>query len=118
MFCTSESSEINVVEIPVVISNSKIDSVISVYHRDKVKLKITSDQDGVLHIHGYDIKVDIFENKSSLVEFVAEATGLFKLALHEISDSDHNHSHNHGDKKSHGNDEKEVIIGNMKVLPK
>ena len=75
---------------------------------------MTSDQDGVLHIHGYDIEVDIFENKPSSIEFVAEATGLFKLALHAMSDGDHNH----GDKKSHGGDEKEVIIGNMKVLPK
>ena len=98
VFCTSGSSEVNFVEIPVVISNGKIDADISVSHRDKVKLIVTSDQDGVLHIHGYDIEVEIFENKSSL-EFVAEATGLFKLALHTMSDGDHNH--NHGDKKSH-----------------
>ena len=100
VFCTSGSSEVNFVEIPVVISNGKIDTDISVSHRDKVKLIVTSDQDGVLHIHGYDIEVEIFENKSSSVEFVAEATGLFKLALHTMSDGDHNH--NHGDKKSHG----------------
>ena len=100
VFCTSGSSEVNFVEIPVVISNGKIDADISVSHRDKVKLIVTSDQDGVLHIHGYDIEVEIFENKSSSVEFVAEATGLFKLALHTMSDGDHNH--NHGDKKSHG----------------
>ena len=99
VFCTSGSSEVNFVEIPVVISNGKIDADISVSHRDKVKLIVTSDQDGVLHIHGYDIEVEIFENKSSSVEFVAEATGLFKLALHTMSDGDHNH--NHGDKKSH-----------------
>ena len=102
VFCTSGSSEVNFVEIPVVISNGKIDTDISVSHRDKVKLIVTSDQDGVLHIHGYDIEVEIFENKSSSVEFVAEATGLFKLALHTMSDGDHNHNHNHGDKKSHG----------------
>lgn len=102
VFCTSGSSEVNFVEIPVVISNGKIDTDISVSHRDKVKLIVTSDQDGVLHIHGYDIEVEIFENKSSSVEFVAEATGLFKLALHAMSDGDHNHNHNHGDKKSHG----------------
>ena len=106
VFCTSGSSEVNFVEIPVVISNGKIDADISVSHRDKVKLIVTSDQDGVLHIHGYDIEVEIFENKSSSVEFVAEATGLFKLALHTKSDGDHNHgdkkSHDdHGDKKSH-----------------
>ena len=102
VFCTSGSSEVNFVEIPVVISNGKIDTDISVSHRDKVKLIVTSDQDGVLHIHGYDIEVEIFENKSSSVEFVAEATGLFKLSLHAMSDGDHNHNHNHGDKKSHG----------------
>ena len=109
VFCTSGSSEVNFVEIPVVISNGKIDTDISVSHRDKVKLIVTSDQDGVLHIHGYDIEVEIFENKSSSVEFVAEATGLFKLALHTMSDGDHNHNHgdkkshdDHGDKKSHG----------------
>ena len=109
VFCTSGSSEVNFVEIPVVISNGKIDADISVSHRDKVKLIVTSDQDGVLHIHGYDIEVEIFENKSSSVEFVAEATGLFKLALHTMSDGDHNHNHgdkkshdDHGDKKSHG----------------
>ena len=101
VFCTSGSSEVNFVEIPVVISNGKIDTDISVSHRDKVKLIVTSDQDGVLHIHGYDIEVEIFENKSSSVEFVAEATGLFKLALHAMSDGDHNHNHNHGNKKSH-----------------
>ena len=109
VFCTSGSSEVNFVEIPVVISNGKIDTDISVSHRDKVKLIVTSDQDGVLHIHGYDIEVEIFENKSSSVEFVAEATGLFKLALHTMSDGDHNHNHgdkkshdDHGDKKTHG----------------
>ena len=82
VFCTSGSSEVNFVEVAVVISNGKID--------------------GVLHIHGYDIEVDIFENKPSSIEFVAEATGLFKLALHAMSDGDHNHDHDHGDKKSHG----------------
>ena len=102
VFCTSGSSEVNFVEIPVVISNGKIDTDISVSHRDKVKLIVTSDQDGVLHIHGYDIEVEIFENKPSSVEFVAEATGLFNLALHAMADGDHKHNHNHGDKKSHG----------------
>ena len=46
--------------------------------------------------------------------------GLFYLprlfVYHAMSDGDHNHDH--GDKKSHEGDEKEVIIGNMKVLPK
>ncbi len=100
VFCTSGSSDVNFVEVAVVISNGKIDNDISVSHRDKVKLKVTSDQDGVLHIHGYDIEVDIFKNKPSSIEFVAEATGLFKLALHAMPDGDHNHDH--GDKKSHG----------------
>ncbi|MQG19138.1 MAG: hypothetical protein FI687_05125 [SAR202 cluster bacterium] len=101
--CSNEVSSKGVVEIPIEISKGKIDSEITLSHRDKVKITVTSDQDGVLHIHGYDIKVDVFENKSSVVEFVAEATGLFKLALHEMSDGDHDHDHGH--KKSHGDKE-------------
>lgn len=106
-FCTVESPSISVSEIPVNILNGKIDSDISITQHHKVIFKVTSDRVGVLHIHGYDIKVDVLEDKTSFVEFVAKVTGSFKLAFHEAVDSDH---------KKHGHEE--VIVGTMQILPK
>jgi len=85
VFCTSGSSEVNFVEIPVVISNGKIDTDISVSHRDKVKLIVTSDQDGVLHIHGYDIEVEVGPESHAMVKFNATATGRFPVEIHGSS---------------------------------
>ena len=123
VFCTSGSSTGSVLEIPVEIFNGKINSDISITQGDQVNLKVTSDKDGVLHIHGYDIKVDIFVDKTSSVEFVALATGSFKLALHEASDDHGDHDHSSGGKKEHAHQTtkdslEEVIIGHIKVLPK
>ena len=110
--CIVESPSISVSEIPVDIYNGKIDSDIYITQGNKVIFKVTSYRAWVLHIHGYVIKVDVFEDKTSFVEFVAQATSSFKLALHEASDGHHDHGKSDSYQKEHGHEE--VIIGTIK----
>jgi len=50
---------------------------------ERVTLRIESNADDELHLHGYDLKVRIKAGEPATLEFAATRTGRFELELHE-----------------------------------
>jgi FtsP/CotA-like multicopper oxidase with cupredoxin domain len=48
-----------------------------------VRITVTSDEPGELHVHGYDIEVELTPGQPGTVELVADQTGLFEVETHE-----------------------------------
>jgi len=48
-----------------------------------VTIKVTSDKAGELHLHGYDLTIQVAAGETRSPPFVAHATGRFPLEIHE-----------------------------------
>ena len=64
-------------------------------HNDEVVLRITSDQQGSFHLHGYDLETSLTPGETAALTFTANATGKFDFEMHNASaghsGSDHSH---------------------------
>ena len=49
---------------------------------DTATLNVTADIAGVFHVHGYDLRARVEAGGSGVIEFEADATGRFEIALH------------------------------------
>jgi hypothetical protein len=49
---------------------------------DSVEIVIDSDHDDELHLHGYDLHLDVKANEPATLHFVADHTGRFDCELH------------------------------------
>jgi hypothetical protein len=49
---------------------------------DSVEIVIDSDHDDELHLHGYDLHLDVKANEPATLRFVADHTGRFDCELH------------------------------------
>ena len=67
--------------------------LIRVNEGDVVKLRWTSDQPLVLHLHGYDIEKRIVAGAVTELVFTAYATGRFPIHIHEQGASTGGHAH-------------------------
>ena len=67
--------------------------LIRVNEGDIVKLRWTSDQPIVLHLHGYDIEKRVVTGAVSELVFTAYATGRFPIHLHEQGAGVRGHAH-------------------------
>jgi plastocyanin len=56
-------------------------TTLSVTQGDTVKITITADADGELHLHGYDKHVDFKKNQSATISAVANISGRFTYEL-------------------------------------
>ena len=56
-------------------------TVLQVTEGDEVVIKITSDQPDELHLHGYDLSVEIEKNKTAQLSFTAKVSGRFTYEL-------------------------------------
>ena len=65
-------------------------------HNDEVVLRITSDQEGSFHLHGYDLEASLTPGETAALAFTANATGKFDFEMHTASagHSGSDHSHN------------------------
>ena len=68
-----------------------------------VRLIINSDQDLVIHLHGYDIEKTINANQDNYLEFHAHATGRFLVNTHALSEGGKN-GHDHSSHETHSID--------------
>jgi hypothetical protein len=71
-----------------VVQNKKLISgskVLSVQQNDNVTIHITADQDEELHLHGYDLHVDLKKGKPGTLSFVASSSGRFPYELEHSS---------------------------------
>lgn len=60
---------------------------------DELVLNLISDRSGQLHIHGYDLAIDLAAGKVSAVKFDAYATGRFPVTSHGFGDDHHDDHH-------------------------
>lgn len=56
--------------------------VIQVRQREKVTLKITTDHDDELHLHGYDLQLKLKAGEKATLSFEASHSGRFEFELH------------------------------------
>ena len=93
-------------EISLNIQNRTIDidpPVIKAKEGDSVTLLINADESGSVHLHGYNIEVNIDTSDIAKIAFDANATGSFALTFHPGSDP-HSGEHNkHQHTGGHGN---------------
>jgi hypothetical protein len=66
--------------------------VVRVKQGDIVKLRWTTDQPIVLHLHGYDIEMKIGPGTVGVMDFAARATGRFPVEVHGSAGG-----HSHGE---------------------
>ena len=119
-----------------------VPKIIRVKQNDRVTLNIKTMQNGIMHIHGYDIENEVKKGELGNLYFEANATGRFKIAFHAKEEhahkkekhgghesegshsegtSDHATEHkeesssDHGDHGDHG--EEERAIGYLEVYP-
>lgn len=58
-------------------------SVIQVQQGSEVIIDVVADKDDQLHLHGYDLKVDLRAGAPAQLRFVADKTGRFEYELHQ-----------------------------------
>ena len=115
--------------------------MIKVKQNDRVTFRITSDQGGIVHLHGYNLKAAVGPDKGEegTLAFTATATGAYTFTLHKDmahSDSEEAQGHGHGehDENSHADSEgtqehghgeqdesgheDEVTLGILQVYPR
>ena len=93
--CNDATQEITEKEIIIDIKGGNVlngQEKIKVNKGDQVKLVFNSDESLQIHLHGYDIQKDVIANQETVLEFLADATGRFRITVHEeehFSHSDH-----------------------------
>ena len=121
-----------------------VPKVIRVKQSDRVTLNIKTMQNGIMHIHGYDIENEVKKGDLGNLHFKANATGRFKITFHAKEEhahkkkkqkhggheaegnhsegtSDHATEHEEETESDHGNheehEEEEQTIGFLEVYP-
>ncbi|HUO83201.1 MAG TPA: hypothetical protein VM616_10155, partial [Gammaproteobacteria bacterium] len=58
------------------------DDVIRVTRGERVELAWSSDQRIRLHLHGYDLELEVTPDEPAIMSFIAHATGRFPITRH------------------------------------
>jgi hypothetical protein len=61
-----------------------VDNTVRVVKGDAVELVFTADEPAELHLHGYDIKLDLKANEPGKIQFNAVIAGRFPLEVHRF----------------------------------
>ena len=91
---------------------------IKVNQKDTIIFNITSDQTGIVHLHGYNIQMPVKKDFPTTYTLEATTTGKFAIAFHFSNDqskNDNSHSSNHKD-----NDHEEITethLGYLEIWP-
>ena len=122
------------IDLDVSIKNySMAPNTIIVEHNDTLVLNLSSDQEGTIHIHGYDMKQDVSPKTKSQLILKSHATGKYNIAFHpktahraETTESsgeahedheEHHSDHSQSTEEGHSKDD-ELIIGHLEVHPR
>ena len=112
--CSANNDEFTKIKFDLTFKNMElIPDSINIKENSELNLNITSDIDGKLHIHGYNIEGEISKNKISNITIKLNATGNFPIAFHPESNHD-DHQHHETEKTTH----EETSVGNLIVRPK
>jgi plastocyanin len=71
--------------------------VITVTQGDNVSMNFSSDEDGLVHLHGYDIEQSVGPEGTLTIEFVADATGRYNFTFHKGDDEHEDSSYDEHD---------------------
>lgn len=95
---------------------------IQVNQGDTINLNIESDVDGNIHVHGYDLTVEVTADTPGALEFLANATGRFSITYHvEGTDSEHEEEEDEGEgeqQEAEPQQESEFLRGALEVRPR
>jgi hypothetical protein len=81
--CASPASSIT---FDVTVTENAMDpSALDVCRDQVVTLEVASETAGALHLHGYDVEVDLEPGATETIEFTADIAGQFILELHDPS---------------------------------
>ena len=122
--------------LPVIVAGKSMEpETIEVRQGDTVTLQIKSEESGEFHVHGYDVETEAHAGEVTDLNFVADATGRFKITFHETGHGEKGDQGKDTDEKEHddGDDhddddqedeeegdeeESEIEIGFLEVLPR
>jgi heme/copper-type cytochrome/quinol oxidase subunit 2 len=52
---------------------------------EKVRIQVEADHAEEVHVHGYDLKKDVAPGKPAVIDFTADAPGVFEVELEEAA---------------------------------
>ena len=87
---------------------------------DTLVISLFSDESGSIHIHGYDLRQKIDQDKIQKLELDTYATGAYKITFH-VEGKDHlhqTHSNAENSSKDHETEIEELGIGSLIVNPR
>ena len=58
---------------------------VGVSRGEKVRIQVEADHAEEVHVHGYDLKEDVAPGKPAVIEFTADAPGVFEVELEEAA---------------------------------
>jgi heme/copper-type cytochrome/quinol oxidase subunit 2 len=114
-------------------AGTMIPNKIVVKHNDTLVMHLSSDQQGSLHIHGYDIKLEVTPKTESQLILKSDATGMYKIAFHtyashhsEGKESSKEVLHDHEKTRAayseptqpNSSKDEELIIGYLEIHPR
>lgn len=88
---------------------------------DAVIMNFDSDEDGSVHLHGYDIEIEVGPEGPTAFNFVAEATGRFIFTLHPGGTMHEEEADEHEEDDEEEDSEKgeeEITLGTLEVRPR
>ena len=90
----AEDTAVPPTKIEVRIENREVvgDNVIRLTEGQRVEMIWTTDVAVELHIHGYDIRIEVSPGAPTEISFIAHATGRFAVTSHGFGDQD-GHGH-------------------------
>ena len=102
-------------EISVTLTAGQLEpGTIKVGQNDTVTIKIEADRPGSVHLHGYDLEQDVASGDITDFEFLADASGRFRIAFHAAVVDHHRASDGHHEVADGG----EVDVGFLEVQPR
>jgi hypothetical protein len=70
------------------VTGSKVDTAsrrVRVSRGEKVRIQVEADHAEEVHVHGYDLKKDLAPGEPAVIEFTADAPGVFEVELEEAA---------------------------------
>jgi hypothetical protein len=70
------------------VTGDKVDTAsrrVRVSRGDKVRIRVEADRAEEVHVHGYDLKQPVAPGKPAVIEFTADAPGVFEVELEEAA---------------------------------
>ena len=88
-------------------------SVLRFTEGERVRVRWTTDEAAEIHVHGYDLFVELEPGKATVVEFDAYATGRFPVTAHGFGTAGEGEGHGHG-----GEGDDEIVLLYIEVHPR